>query len=86
MFNLYRIREEDDHAEWSSLPAVDALPMSLTKDEIRKEQSHDDFCQQVLEQQNRKTSAFFEDHDGLLKRRPRREDFVQIVLPETLRA
>ena len=85
-YDLYRIRAEDDHSDWRHLPVVDSLPLPLTLDEIRSEQRLDDFCQTILARQEKRDSAFFEDSDGILKRRPHREpQLAQIVLPHSLR-
>ena len=85
-YDLYRIRGEDDHSDWRHLPVVDSLPLPLTLDEIRSEQRLDDFCQTIVARQDKRDSAFFEDSDGILKRRPHREpNLAQIVLPRSLR-
>ena len=86
-FDLYRIRADDDHSDWRHLPVIDSLPLPLTIDEIREEQRLDDFCQTIIARQCKSDSAFFEDSDGLLKRRPHREpDLTQIVLPRSFRS
>ena len=66
----------------------DTLPGPLSFEELAEEQRADDFCQTVLSRQDRKRdSNFFEDTDGLLKRKhPFERDIVQIVFPKTLRA
>ena len=48
----------------------------------------DDFCQTVLARQSEsRDSAFFEDHQGVLKQRhPFDSDIFQVVVPRTLRA
>ncbi|CDF40838.1 unnamed protein product [Chondrus crispus] len=69
-------------------PPQDDLPAPLTIEEIAEEQRVDDFCQTVLARQSEsRDSAFFEDHQGVLKRRhPFDPDIVQVVVPRTLRA
>ena len=69
-------------------PPQDDLPAPLTIEEIAVEQRVDDFCQTVLARQSEsRDSAFFEDHQGVLKRRqPFDPDIVQVVVPRTLQA
>ena len=69
-------------------PPQDDLPAPLSIEEIAEEQRVDDFCQAVLARQSESRDfAFFEDHQGLLKRRhPFDPDIVQVVVPRTLRA
>ena len=69
-------------------PLQDDLPAPLTIEEIAEEQRVDDFCQTVLARQSEsRDSAFFEDHQGVLKQRhPFDPDIVQVAVPRTLRA
>ena len=69
-------------------PPQDDLPAPLTIEEIAEEQRLDDFCKTVLARQSEsRDSAFFEDHQGVLKRRhPFEPDTVLAVVPRTLRA
>ena len=66
----------------------DDLRAPLTIEEIAEEQRVEDFCQTVLARQTgSKDYAFFEDYQGVLKRRhPSDPDIVQVVVPRTLRA
>ena len=84
-------RAEDSEAggpNSSVAPPQDDLPAPLTIEKIAEEQRVDDFCQTVLARQSEsRDSAFFEDHQGVLKRRhPFDPDIVQVVVPRTLRA
>ena len=69
-------------------PSQDDLRAPLTIEEIAEEQRVDDFCQTVLARQSEsRDSAFFEDHQGVLKRRhPFDSYIVQVVVPRKLRA
>ena len=69
-------------------PPQDNLPAPLTIEDIAEEQRVDDFCQTVLARQSDSCdSAFFEDQQGVLKRRqPFDPVIVQVVVPRTLRA
>ena len=69
-------------------PPQDHLPASLTIEEIAEEQRVDKLCQTVLARQSgSRDSTFFEDHQGVLKRRhPVEPDIVKFVVPRTLRA
>ena len=62
------------------------VPTKITTEEILEAQKMDDFCQNVLARQSKRTySAFFEGPDGLLRRRhPREPDIEQVILPDTL--
>lgn len=72
----------------ATVPPNANLPAPLMLEEIAEEQKRDAFCQTVLSRQSRKLdSAFFEDDDGLLKRKPPSDPtLTQVVVPETLRA
>ena len=69
------------------VPSIADVPVRLTKDELLKAQSTDDFCQTVLPRQSRNPDThFLEGNDGLLRRQhPTDSKIVQILLPETLR-
>ena len=66
-------------------PEFEKLPSAITIDEIIEEQRVDNFCQTVLANMG-KYSAFYEDEDGVVRRRPRlRHEYAAIVLPPALR-
>ena len=69
-------------------PPQDDLPAPLTLEQIAKEQCVDDFCQTVLARQSESRDfAFFEGHQGVLKRKhPYDPDIIQVVVPQLLRA
>lgn len=84
--------EEDDmfidltpaHPSGTS-PEFENLPTAITIDEIIAEQRVDNFCQTVLANLG-KYSAYFEDEDGVVRRRARlRHEYSAIVLPPSLR-
>ena len=82
IFNLAVAYREDgrDHS-------IADVPVLLTKDELLKAQSTDDFSQTVLSRQSQNLDThFFEGNDGLLRRKhPTEPEIFQIVLPDTLR-
>ena len=82
LFDVINVYQDD-----GTRPQVADVQLPLTRDELLDAQRHDDFCQTVLARQSPKIdSAFFEGHDGLLRRRvPNEGDAVQIVAPQTLR-
>ena len=67
-------------------PPQEGLPVPLTIEEIAEEQRVDYFCQTVLARQSEsRDSTFFEDHQGVLKRRHSLDpNIVQVVVPRTL--
>jgi len=82
LFDVINVYQDD-----GTRTRVADVQLPLTRDELLDAQRHDDFCQTVLARQSPKIdSAFFEGHDGLLRRRvPNEGDAVQIVAPQTLR-
>ena len=68
-------------------PPQDDLPAPLTLDEIAEEQRVDYFFQTVLARQSEsRESAFFENHQGVLKRKhPYDPEIIQVVVPQSLR-
>ena len=79
---------EADAPDSPVAPPQDDLPAPLPIEEIAEEQRVDDFCQTVLARQSEsRDSAFFEEHQGVLKRRhPFDPDIVQVGVPRALRA
>ena len=69
-------------------PPQDDLPAPLPIEGISEEPRKDDFRQTVLARQSEsQDSAFFENHQGVLKRtHPFDPDIVQVVVSRTLRA
>ena len=69
-------------------PPQEDIPAPLTIEEIAEEQRVDDFSQTGLARQSESwDSAFFEDHQGVLKRRhPFDPDLIQVVVSRTMRA
>ena len=63
------------------------LPTRIPRHELLAEQRNDAFCQKVLTRQSKRLdSLFFEDNDGLLKRRTKGpHPYIQTVVPFTLR-
>lgn len=74
-------------AEDESPELIAEGPLALTLEELVEAQKADEFSQTVLHRQSeRSDSRFFEDHQGLLRRKhPTDPACLQIVLPETLR-
>ena len=74
---------EDDSAR---VPPAD-IQLPITRDELIEAQREDAFCQTILTRQSEtQDAAFFEGHDGLLRRRnPHDEERTQIVVPASLR-
>ena len=78
------IDHRPDHSPTTSRE-FEELPSALTTEEIVREQQVDSFCQTVLAKHS-KYSSFFEDGDGVLRRRlPFDEELTPIVLPAPLR-
>ena len=68
-----------------SSPEYEGLPSAISIDEIVAEQKVDSFCQTALANAGKFTS-FFEDEDGVLRRRlPFGRKLTPVVLPSTLR-
>ena len=68
-----------------SSPEYEGLPSAISIDEIVAEQRVDSFCQTALANAGKFTS-FFEDEDGILRRRlPFGRKLTPVVLPSTLR-
>ena len=69
-------------------PPQEDLPGPLNMEEIAEEQRVDDFCQTVLTRRSEsRDSAFFEDHQGVLKReQPYDPAIIQVMVPQSLRA
>jgi len=77
LFDVINVYQDD-----GTRPREADVQLPLTRDELLEAQRHDDFCQTVLARQSRKIdSAFFEGHDGILRRRvPNGGDAVQGTL------
>ena len=77
---------EADESGSQVAPPQDDLRAPLKIEEIAEEQRVDELCQTILARQSEsRDSAFFEDHQGVLKQRhPFDLDIVQVVVPRTL--
>ena len=68
-------------------PAEVTEPLTpLIIEELLEEQKEDEFCQEARARlANNPKCQYFEDHHGLICRRAKKDNAVQIILPKTLR-
>ena len=78
--------DEDEKFDYNELLRALDIPSNISCDELCEAQRNDTFCNEVLSRQSTKhDSLFFEDNDGLLKRRTRGPDpYIQVVVPLSL--
>jgi len=92
-FDPYRARapESSRYSKTSSVLLIRRGPLPrqfapIEASEWLEEQRADEFCQNVLARQSAaKDSAFFEDEDGLLRRKATLDNAIQMVVPKSLR-
>ena len=79
--------EADEQFDYEAILRALDIPSKISRDELCAAQRTDTFCNDVLARQSTKhDSLFFEDNDGLLKRRTRGPDpYIQVVVPLSLR-